>query len=171
MIIKHGRYIFREIHEVCKDLWTALNSAWAKIPWPSNVSGIDGCAPTISKHVPQRNLSLCGTNTPLCPWWDWLFVLMDGYHTQSQFHLHPLRALSPFPPSTLHLSCLSQFVTSFYCTSYCSCFLFSYYYILIIFFIFIYFFSHVLLARCIHASPRFPFTTSPLCLSPISTYH
>ena len=26
---------------------------------------MDGCAPTIPKHVPQRNLSLCGKNTPM----------------------------------------------------------------------------------------------------------
>ena len=66
---------------------------------------MDGCAPTISKQVPQRNLSLCGTNTPLCPWWDWLFVLMGGSFKRSQFHLHPPWTLTPYrtvPYPTFH---------------------------------------------------------------------
>ena len=96
---------------------------------------------------------------------------MDGYYTQSQFHnfISILLERSPRFPlllSTFHASHSLLLRSIARLTA-----LVLFYFIIIYLFYLLFIFSRVLLARCIHASPRFPFATSPFRLSPVSTYH
>ena len=83
---------------------------------------MDGRAPTISKHVPQRNLSLFETNLPLRPWQELWFVTMGGYHSDGH-------TLNPLERSLRHSSA-------------CPTPLYSYFYDILCFYVFAYLFSN-----------------------------
>ena len=79
------------------------------------------CMPTISKHMPERNLSLFGTNMQFCPWREWLLILVGI----SQSHAHWALFLSPTCPIPLPLYlyfisfmvlCYHVFVSQFHFT-------------------------------------------------------
>ena len=58
-------------YQMCRDIFrsdrTPLILVWAKNMQPSNVSGMDGRASAISKHVPQGNILLLGQTRYYAP--------------------------------------------------------------------------------------------------------
>ena len=87
---------------------------------------MDRRAPSISKQVQERNLSLSGTKPLLCPWWEWRFVLVGGSTHNGHILTKSHRSLSPSPTCSIPLYFYSYFIYSMdLCYYDCICFPYS----------------------------------------------